>query len=151
MANQNIKEELQSRGYKMTKQRRAILDVVSSDTHTALTARGIHQRAKDICPGTNFSTIYRNLELLADLGILSVIPMEGGRAYVLVKDYNHGHHLICKGCGATQLIDRCPLDQMQLETWAGFLPTEHRFEVFGYCRRCQRRKTNNEQHSAQTI
>ncbi len=140
MTDAKLKKIIMSRGYKMTKQRRAILAVIGGEKESALTARQIYRRVRELCSGTNFSTIYRNLELLVDLGLLLAIPLEGSRTYVLVRDHGHQHHLICKGCGATRRIKVCPVKDLQPETLAGFTPTEHRFEVFGYCSRCQKKR-----------
>lgn len=88
----------------------------------------------------DLSTIYRILERLRDLRILSQTDLGRGCAeYEVVTDQRH-HHLVCQGCG--QVID---LDHGYLSAAAksirqdfGFEPIFDHFAIFGWCSECRR-------------
>ena len=103
-------------------------------------AQQIYERVIDHNPRVNFSTVYRNIEILEDLGILHRIHTgEGYGNFKLNEQNRHHHHFICKLCGKTEAIDFCPLNQLE-ETLRdrNFIPTEHHFEIFGYCQKCMK-------------
>lgn len=138
----NIDELLKKRQLKVTLPRKTILMVLER-TKSVLNAQELFQEVLKLLPGTNFSTIYRNLDLMVAKGLLCRIPTEsGGDLYEIRRDEGHHHHVICKGCGASIPVDFCPMETLAQELREyGFTPTEHRFEVYGYCSMC---KKNND-------
>jgi Fe2+ or Zn2+ uptake regulation protein len=131
----NFIEELRRKGYKVTPQRKAILSILDEGEHQLLTAQELFEGVKKEVPRTNFSTVYRNLEILLEEGIVRKVELGRDAAYYELRDdKKHHHHLICKGCGNIGTTDFCPLDQIIGED--GFIPVEHRFEIYGYCREC---------------
>lgn len=133
-----FEEFLRKKGLKVTSQRLAIMKVLESSS-TMLTATEIFERVKEILPGVNFSTIYRNVELMKKRGILcTVIRGERIPSYGLRVEEEHHHHFICKGCGKSVVIEYCPMNFMGEEVKKkGFLPVEHEFVVYGFCRDCE--------------
>ncbi|WP_422446550.1 Fur family transcriptional regulator [Thermoanaerobacterium sp. DL9XJH110] len=139
----DVEKLLKENELKVTPQRKAILQVLEK-SKALLNAQELFQEVIKLVPGTNFSTIYRNLDLLLSRGILCRIASEsGGVLYELRRRGNHHHHVICKGCGAAIPVDFCPMKAMEKELDArGFTPTEHRFEIYGYCNKCYRKRSN---------
>lgn len=132
---QVLKEKLRSKGYKITRQREAILEVFAVEDSHLLTAQELFEKIQENQAGTNFSTVYRNLELLLQEGIIRKVELNREAAYYeLHDDKGHHHHLVCNRCGSIQTTDFCPLDRLKSED--GFIPVEHRFEIYGYCRDC---------------
>lgn len=132
---QNLIEELRKKGYKITRQREAILRAFSEDGHQLLTAQEIFEKVKKSQAGTNFSTVYRNLGLFLEEQIISKVELDREAAYYELNDKKgHHHHMVCKRCGSIQTIDFCPLDRLKNDN--GFIPLEHRFEIYGYCKDC---------------
>jgi len=135
--------KLKSEGYKLTNQRKAILkSFETSDSHL-LSAQQLFAKVIEICPGTNFSTIYRNLELLTSIGIISRVELgDGIGCYELKLENDHHHHLICLECGDTRVIDYCPLAHIEEKSVyeGGFTPVKHRFDIYGYCYQCKKAK-----------
>ncbi len=128
-------EKLRKRGYKITRQREAILKVLSDGEHQLLTPQEIFEKVQKKAWCADTSTIYRNLEMLLQEGIVRKIKLNRDAAcYELNIREKHHHHLVCTKCGNIQTTDFCPLDRLQDED--GFVPIEHRFEVYGYCRDC---------------
>lgn len=129
---------LREKGYKLTEQRRLIIEVFNeSPGHH--TAQEIFDMVKEKFNGINFSTIYRNLELLSTLEIINKLQIESGVSHYELCGLEHHHHIICKKCGETREIDICPyanLGEEQLRA-IGFKATDHKFEIYGYCSKCR--------------
>ena len=133
-----LKEELRDRGYKLTKQRESLLDALA-EIKAPTTARELCQQIIKKNPSVNFSTVYRNLEMLVEEGLVSQLELGRGASYYELKwSDKHYHHMICKGCGKIQKTDFCPFKHMP--PTRDFVPIEHRFEIYGFCRGCMREK-----------
>ncbi|MFC1501361.1 Fur family transcriptional regulator [Elusimicrobiota bacterium] len=101
--------KFQNAGYRFTLPRQTILNVLEkSDTHLSVEniLEEVQKECKE-CDGVNLTTIYRNLEVLIELGIVSKYDFGDGRArYELTQHINkkHNHkHLVCTVCG--RIID----------------------------------------------
>ena len=136
---QALMERARERGLRMTRQRLLILQALCELGGHA-SAENIYEQASLHRGDLDLSTVYRNLERLRDLRILSQTDLGRGCAeYEVVTDQPH-HHLVCQGCG--QVID---LDHAYLVTCAeairrdfGFEPIFDHFAIFGWCRDCKR-------------
>ena len=64
-----LKERLKLRGYKITRQREAILDAFLACASHLVTAHELFKQVTINVPQTNFSTVYRNLEILVQEGL----------------------------------------------------------------------------------
>ncbi|MBF8984244.1 transcriptional repressor [Lutibacter sp. B2] len=134
--------KLKANGYKTTEQRKVILQVLVSNDQNLISVETILSKSKEMNPKTNMSTVYRNLEILEKLDLLyKVIAENGMTLYKLACSDKHHHHLICKGCGKTEVIDFCPLKSLiQLSKEKNFNLTEHKLELYGYCKDCEYNK-----------
>lgn len=141
-----VKENLKNQGYKLTNQRQAILDVLMNYKGHVLSAEQIYEKTKEKYPRTNFSTIYRNLEILENANLIHKTNMNGEASkYELICNEEHHHHVICKDCGKSEIIDFCPLKDISSEFKnKDFVLTDHRFELFGYCKECVKRRRNRD-------
>ena len=61
-----LKEELKKKGYKLTPQRRAIVDTIIQNEGKHLTAEEIYDEVKKSCPEIGLATVYRTIILLED-------------------------------------------------------------------------------------
>ncbi len=66
---EELAEQLSTHGYKLTRQRRAVLAVITA-TEEHLSPAEIYRRAKADCPDIGLTTVYRTLELLDELGLV---------------------------------------------------------------------------------
>ena len=141
-----VETTLKEAGYKLTNQRKAILDVLFEHQNHFLTADDIYLRTKTKYAQTNFSTIYRNLETLVKLDIIHKTNIQDdASSYELVCHNSHHHHIICKGCGKTEAIDFCPLEEFHGKIHdKNFTLTDHKFELYGYCSKCQKQNSGKE-------
>lgn len=126
---------LKEKGYKQTDKRRDIIQIFA-DTQGYHTAREVLDQLSDHYNGLSFDTIYRNLSLFVDLGLLEETELNGEKHYQLKCCFHHHlHHMICLKCGLTRPVEDCPMDQIKPAD--GFKITGHKFEVYGVCVQCQ--------------
>src|SRR3712207_1887669 len=95
-----VREQLRERGMRWTPQRRALLDVLPGlDGH--VTGAELVERCRAIDGATIPSTVYRTLDVLEELGIVSHSHRADGREeYHVLPAEEHGH-LQCMRCGAS--------------------------------------------------
>lgn len=137
---EGIASKLTNRGYRLTPQRLMILAAIeSSDDH--ISAEEIYAQIITKYPYVNISTVYRTLELLKELGLVTETDLGGGRVRYHPADKGHHHHLVCRECGA--VID---LDESVLSPVKDVLLQEYRFvadlrhlAIFGRCLNCKDR------------
>ena len=124
---------------KVTPARRIIVEVFSRSPDQLFTAQEIYDLVRGRTAKTNFSTIYRNLETMTNKGLIEKISLEEGSKYKFRVQGPHGHHMICNTCHQTEPLPFCPLADLEktLQEDSGFLPTKHRLEIYGYCRKCR--------------
>ncbi len=124
-------------GYRQTKQRKAILDVLEN-AEIPITAEDIYLKLKEKCIDISLSTIYRNLEMLCKEGLVvkSYVMNEDKARFALPDKKNY---LICEKCGKIVIIDNCPFDKFkeELKEVHGFDITGHSVEVYGICPDCR--------------
>jgi Fur family ferric uptake transcriptional regulator len=96
----DIRRRLRADGLRWTPQRRALLEVLAGvDGH--VTGAELVERSRAIDPMTTPSTVYRTLDVLEDLGLVSHSHGLAGRQEFHVNPAaNHGH-LVCSRCGET--------------------------------------------------
>lgn len=84
MSQKEIAEKLRSAGLKVTPQRLAILNIISSGGH--FTGEQIYESIKKVEPGISLSTVYNTLETLTEYGILNAFEAKGVAWYEMKKD-----------------------------------------------------------------
>ena len=141
--------EFKGCGYRMTRPRQAILDVLGK-TPEHLSAEDIYLAVHKFYPNIGLTTVYRNLELLVEMGLVVKFDFGHGRAkYELSDQYSskgHHHHLVCKKC--SKIIDYSDFmkDEVQfLKSTENGLSSKYDFQIkghliqfYGYCKKCQK-------------
>jgi len=130
--------KLSEQGYRLTPQRLMILSAIeSTDDH--ISAEEIYVQVVAKYPNVNISTVYRTLELLKRLGLVTETDLGGGRVRYHPVDKGYHHHLDCQECGA--IID---LDESVLASLKNTLLQEYKFvadlrhlAIFGRCVNCK--------------
>ncbi|QVQ50784.1 transcriptional repressor [Spiractinospora alimapuensis] len=125
-------EELRSRGFRVTPQRRLILDAVRDLDHATPDAIREHTGQ-----GIDLSTIYRTLDALERSGLVTHTHLGQGTAYHLAEHADH-LHLVCRGCGAVSDIPLSVASSMvaELRDSHAFDADARHLTVFGRCREC---------------
>lgn len=125
-------------GMRITPQRRAIIaEVMSARGHINPVA--VAQRVQERVPGVNPSTIYRTLDLLEQLGVVSHAHLESGAEYHKRADSEHVH-LSCFRCGSDDSLSMAEADRLKrvIMRHHGFQPDLTHFAISGLCEKCQR-------------
>jgi Fur family ferric uptake transcriptional regulator len=133
-------ESVRGQGYRMTPQREMILDAIHREGH--VTADEIYQRVCAKTPAINLATVYRTLELLKALGIVTAIDTGDGCVHYELAGEQRHHHLVCEGCGYTLELDcdvLLPLERELLRRY-GFVMNLNHLALFGTCPDCQKPK-----------
>lgn len=135
-----LEKILKSNGYKLTSQRRAIIEVLCENIGKFLSAEEILNLSKQKYPQTNFSTVYRNLEVLEELNLIhkTNMSLDNTFYYEIIDIDEHHHHIICRKCGKTQAIDFCPLEIFKEKIdLTDFELLDHKLELYGLCKECK--------------
>lgn len=133
--------QLRSLGFRVTSQRLAILHVLlASGAH--LLPGQVYERARRAAPGLSQPTVYRTLDFLAQHGMVQ--PALNAEKHVVYQISRHGHHhLLCSSCGANIEVEHEMVDEFYrtLEARTGYRLTASHLTLFGLCRACRKRTT----------
>jgi Fur family transcriptional regulator, ferric uptake regulator len=128
---------LRARGYRVTPQRQLVLAAVTKLEHA--TPEEIWADVQQTASGVNISTIYRALELLEQLGLVTHTHLgHGAPRYHLAAEAEHVH-LVCAECGRiTQVAPEAvaPLVSALADDY-GFQTDVGHLTVFGRCESCR--------------
>ena len=134
---EDIGKKLQALGYRLTPQRMMVIAAIESP-NSHISAEEIYTQVKAKYPQVNISTIYRTVELLKRLGLVTETDMGEGIVRYHAGEKGHHHHLVCQKCG--KVVD---LDEGVLFSLKETLRQEHGFEadlrhlaIFGHCLNC---------------
>lgn len=128
-------ELLNKKGYKTTKRRKSILTYFAqADGYR--TAKELNEYMETIYAGISFDTVYRNLHLYHELGILETTELSAEKHFRMVCGQHHHHHFICNRCGKTKKINFCPMDELD-NSLVDYEIEDHKFEVYGLCPLCK--------------
>ena len=129
---------LKKSGFKMTRQRRAVIRVVTSSSDY-LTPIAIYEKLREDHPEVGLVTVYRTLEVLDRLGLICKLHAgHNSRGYTIGTSEHH-HHLICNKCHQVVAFAHCGLEEVQqgLVDETGFRIDDHLLEFTGLCPACQ--------------
>src|SRR5579859_2602258 len=127
---------LRASGYRVTPQRQLVLEAVTRLHHAS--PEEICAEVNQTARGVNVSTVYRTLELLEQLGLVTHTHLgHGAPSYHLAAEAQHVH-LVCADCGRiTQVPPEAvaPLVSALADNY-GFQTDVGHLTVFGRCESC---------------
>ena len=119
---------------RMTRQRQAILDCFKKCSRP-LSVEEILQDAAEAVPQLNLATVYRNLKLLVDEGIISPVDLPGGNPRYECVGLKHHHHFLCEKCNRLFDVHGCP-EGISGMVPQGFKLLGHTITLSGMCADC---------------
>lgn len=128
---------LRAQGYRITPQRQLVLEAVESLRHG--TPDEILAEVQRTATGVNLSTIYRTLEVLENVGLVSHAHIgHGAPTYHAVDEHAH-IHLVCDACGQVKSVDAEVAEPFvrQLRELEGFETDVTHVSVHGLCASCR--------------
>ncbi len=117
-------------------QRRMVRDAVTELGHA--TPEQVCEQVQQAAPSLSLSTVYRTLELLEDLGVVSHTHLgHGAPTYHPTSDDAH-IHLVCRRCGHVQEADVAGARDLatQVASRYGFATDVTHLSLDGVCRGC---------------
>ncbi|MEW6106455.1 MAG: transcriptional repressor [Bacillota bacterium] len=139
----HAERKLAEESFRITPQRRSVLETLRSHPGRHLTAEEIHRTARARGSKLSIATVYRALSGLEKLGLVARLHVGSGPAtYELALTHREPHcHLICLGCGRVfEVRGLLPEDfaKVVAET-QNFRVSSKSIGIFGYCENCQSR------------
>ncbi|WP_051801050.1 MULTISPECIES: Fur family transcriptional regulator [unclassified Streptomyces] len=138
------KTDLRQRGYRLTPQRQLVLEAVDTLEHA--TPDDILIEVRKTASGVNISTVYRTLELLEELQLVSHAHLGHGAPTYHLADRHHHIHLVCRDCDNVIETDVAVAGEFtaKLRETFGFETDMKHFAIFGRCRDCSLKTSTTE-------
>jgi len=133
---------LRARGMRLTRQRERVIDAVRVLGHA--TPDGLAAAvAQDGGPALPLSTIYRNLEALEEVGVVSHTHLDHHSPTYHLSDRADHLHLVCLSCGAVieGAVTLADAFVRNLLTRHGFVADVKHMAIHGWCALCSAPKT----------
>jgi Fe2+ or Zn2+ uptake regulation protein len=128
-------DDLRDQGFKITAPRHRVIEWLASHDGN-FTA----EEMADALAAVGRATVYRTLKLLLDQGLVCKVVLGDGSVAYRMSHKVHHHHLVCLGCGATEDIGRCGVDDViaTVREATDYDVVGHRIEIYGICPDCKR-------------
>ncbi len=125
--------------YRMTRQREVILEEVRKDLDRHLTADEVYEQVRKHLPRISLGTVYRNLEILAELGKIQKLALSGSVKRFDGNPQRH-YHIRCMHCGRVDNAPIAPLRQIENRLYGATVYNiiGHRLEFEGFCPECSK-------------
>jgi Fur family ferric uptake transcriptional regulator len=138
LTTEQIVSVLSQHGYRTTAPRQTVIAEVLR-YHKPFTAEQVVADLKVTEPSLGRATVYRTLEILASVDVLTRLLQPDGHSAYVVGAPGHRHHLICSQCGVAVAFTQCPMDELvsSLTRDTAYEIQGHMIEVFGVCPGCR--------------
>jgi Fur family transcriptional regulator, ferric uptake regulator len=137
-------EVLQQKGHRLTLQRMLVIEALhKADRH--ISAEEIYRQLHLRHPYANISTVYRTLDLLKELNLVTEADFGDGCIRYHVAEKGRHHHLICADCGKTEDLDESALHLLRdsLLDQYGFDADLKHMTIYGCCLACRKKKKSS--------
>lgn len=133
--------QLSKRGVRVTAQRAMIVHAIE-EMSGHITADEVYQHVQRVSPYVNLATVYRTLDLLVDMGLVTVSDMGTGAAHFVLHSHATHHHAVCRRCHRSIEFEPALLDSFTAALMAeyGFETEANHIVVFGCCAECRERQ-----------
>jgi Fur family transcriptional regulator, ferric uptake regulator len=130
---------IRERGGRSTIPRRVVLEALLAAEDTHRSAEDLAAQVQASHPKLNESTVYRTLELLEELGVVSHVHLGHGPSQWYLSHNRHYWYLTCTRCGAVSTADPDLFDALvsDVETRTGFAVDAGHFAITGTCQACR--------------
>jgi Fur family peroxide stress response transcriptional regulator len=101
----------------------------------------VYARVKKRIPAISLATVYKNIHLFVERGVLKELSMHHGSIRVELNGHHH-HHMVCSYCKAIADIEEKDLGVVPVmqELLGGFQVERYSIDVIGICAACQKAK-----------
>lgn len=129
---------LHAQGKRLTLQRSLVFEAIRRSRHHT-TAEEIARQIREQHPQIDPSTVYRNLEALEELGLVTHTHLNDRITRWHRADVERHGHLVCRACGSEQEVPMASLEPLaaRLRRDQGFEPDLAHSAIVGICRTCR--------------
>jgi Fur family peroxide stress response transcriptional regulator len=134
---EEIAETIRKSGHRATHQRILVYEALwKSGSHPNVS--DIHKYASKMDPTISLATVYKNLQLFSEIGLVREMGFRDGSTRY-DPDIDFHINLVCNKCGRVEDFDCISVEEIapNLSEKAGFEVQSHHFEVRGLCSRCR--------------
>ncbi len=135
----SIVAKLKTKGYKATKTRTNLIDILLKSQYP-LAASDIKTQLAKIGNLPNKTTVYRELEFLKSQGVVLEVQLGEDKKRYESAFNKHHHHLVCMRCDQIEdVVLENELDRQvsKIARNKQFQVINHSLEFFGLCNKCQ--------------
>ena len=137
---EDVLNQLKAKGIRLTESRKAVIRyLMMSDQHPS--ADVIYYDLLPDNPGMSLATVYNNLKVLVEEGIVSEIKVNNDNT-TYYDFMGHDHlNLICERCGKIDDVDiEVPDVRAEAREKSGYVITKCQTTVYGLCPECQKKQ-----------
>lgn len=137
--NMDVSALLKKHGLKNTRQRSAILKILSKQK-TPIAADELYIELQKVDVSINLSTVYRTLDAMCEKGLVRQASVSSdSRTVFELTRAEHCHYLICVNCKKIIPLSNCPLKEYEsaIASETNYEITGHRLDIYGHCPACQ--------------
>ncbi|MBP1730174.1 MAG: Fur family transcriptional regulator [Deltaproteobacteria bacterium] len=123
---------------KATPRRLAILDILA-DEPVYLSPEEVWQKMRRKGRRVGLPTVYRNLDELAQNGVvIKIVHPDRRLYYYFCPNDSHHHHFVCISCRKVEDLAFCGLDAIEREVKRNLkgAVVSHLLQVYGHCKAC---------------
>ncbi len=101
----------------------------------------VYARVKKLIPAISLATVYKNIHLFVEKGVLKEVSMHHGSLRVELNSHRH-HHMVCLHCKVITDIEEEDLGVIPAlqRLPGGFQMERYAIDVIGICAACQKLK-----------
>jgi len=128
-----------AKNLRMTRQRKVILqELQSKNNHPS--ADELYERVREHLPRISLGTVYRNLEVLCELGKIQKLALSGSLKRYDGNPLKH-YHIRCIGCNRVDDAPIAPMNRLEDELYEAtvFEIIGHNLEFVGFCPECSKK------------
>jgi Fur family peroxide stress response transcriptional regulator len=103
----------------------------------------VYARVKKRIPAISLATVYKNIHLFIESGVLKEVSLHHGSLRVEMNSHVH-HHMVCSRCKNIADIEEKDLGMMpkRQRLPGGFQVERYAIDVIGICAACQQQQRN---------
>jgi len=122
----------------ITRQRQVILQILV-DSHAHITADQILEKARLIYPHISKGTVYRNLNLMADEGVIRRVHIPGDPVLYDANVAPH-QHMVCTECGSVADVGEMERADVQRLIGPDAQAVDYRLVIYAVCKNCAEKR-----------
>ena len=137
---------LSQKGYRLSEPRKRVMELLET-AEVALSPQQIHQELQQNNCELGLVSVYRTLELLTQLDLVSVVYDPQRNPGYILSTTGHHHHIVCQECHkALEFSGSDDIDELvqRVEAETSYQVRDHFLQLFGLCPQCQQNNVRGE-------